>query len=118
MSTAATVTFAVVLIVEVLSVALFILLAWKSSRWWLIALVVSLVINLPVVAWYDLPVAGFFVATAQCGHQPVIVSNFAAGYSYYLPGDADYGPGLFQDQYVCSEADARAAGYRRRPAFH
>jgi hypothetical protein len=112
-TTADEVRFAVVLIVEVLSVGLFIVLAWKASRWWLIGLVVALAINLPVVDWYDLPVAKFLVATAQCGHQPVIVSKFAAGYSYYLPGDAGYEPGLFIDQFVCSEEEAKAAGYHR-----
>ena len=51
--------------------------------------------------------------TVRCGRQPIAVSDFAASYSYRLPGDATYRrDSLFQD-YVCSEAEARRKGYER-----
>ena len=52
----------------------------------------------------------FLAATIKCGHLPVIASDFAASYSYTLPGHNGYFPSIF-NRYFCSEAEAQAAGY-------
>lgn len=57
----------------------------------------------------------FPLKTLECGNQPYIASDFAASYSYRKPGDGLYrGPDIFTqpDEYYCSEADVKAAGYR------
>ena len=53
-----------------------------------------------------------------CGHQPVIASKFAAGYSYSLPGEPHYQPGLFPvfaPVYFCTEGEALGRGYHHAP---
>ena len=83
---------------------------------WITALIGWLVlVCLPAVALLDGAYIAFEVATIRCGHEPAIATEFAAGYTYELPGDFDYGPSLFQSTFFCSAAEAEAAGYRRGP---
>jgi hypothetical protein len=51
--------------------------------------------------------------TLRCRHQPVAISDFAASYSYRLPGDQGYRRGSLLQDYVCSEAEAKRRGYER-----
>jgi hypothetical protein len=53
-------------------------------------------------------------AWLHCLRQPVMVTRFAAANTYALPGDLSYGPNAFAE-YVCTQQDAEAAGYRRTP---
>jgi hypothetical protein len=55
----------------------------------------------------------YWQAWWHCGHQPIIQVGFAAADTYERPGDPTYSPGLFNDGYVCSEAEARAHGFQR-----
>ena len=50
-------------------------------------------------------------AYVRCGGQPVEAIDFAASYTYILPTDEGYGPGLF-NKYYCAEQEAQAAGFR------
>lgn len=52
------------------------------------------------------------VAYAQCGHAPVAATSFAAAYSYKMPEDASYGPGIF-NRYFCTAKEAESSGFRR-----
>jgi hypothetical protein len=79
----------------------------------LVLLAVWLAISGPIMWEFDSPYVRYEQAVIACGHQPVIATNFAAGYTYDLPGDPGYGPGIFSDTYYCSAKDAEAAGYRR-----
>ncbi len=81
---------------------------------WLAALAVWIVVSVPITWVFASPYVTFELATLQCGHQPVVATNFAAGYRYSLPGDHDYGPSMFDNTYYCSAGNAEAAGYRRR----
>lgn len=81
---------------------------------WVGVLVVWLAVSVPFTWVLAGPYLRFELATIQCGHQPAIATNFAAGHRYSLPGDYDYGPSLFADTFYCAAADAEAAGYRRR----
>lgn len=81
---------------------------------WITALIGWLVlVCLPVVALLDGPYIAFEVATIRCGHEPAIATEFAAGYTYDLPGDPGYGPSLFSATFFCSAGEAEAAGYHR-----
>lgn len=51
--------------------------------------------------------------TVQCGGLPVESSNFAASYSYKLPGDRDYGLNPFGYYEFCTAAEAEREGYSR-----
>ncbi len=74
----------------------------------LVLLAVWLAISFPIMWEFDSPYMRYEQAVIACGHQPVIATNFAAGYSYDLPGDPGYGPGIFTDTYYCSAKDAEA----------
>lgn len=50
-------------------------------------------------------------AAVKCLRAPVAASKFMASYTYELPGEEGYGPGIF-NEYFCSEQDARDAGFR------
>jgi hypothetical protein len=81
---------------------------------WIAALTAWVVLFcLPVIGFLDGPYIAFEVTTIRCGHQPAIATNFAAAYSYDMPGDLDYGPSIFSDTFYCSAAEAEAAGYHR-----
>lgn len=73
-----------------------------------------LLVTSPVtVAW-----AIWLAADAGCGGPPVVANRFAAGDTYDLPSDANYGPGVFPiilPDYYCTEADAKAHGFQRDP---
>ncbi len=56
----------------------------------------------------------WYAATFRCGHKPVIATDFAASYVYYLPSQDGYHPALFSE-YYCSETDAQRAGFQRSP---
>ncbi|MEA2657401.1 MAG: hypothetical protein QOI23_2766 [Chloroflexota bacterium] len=97
------------------------LLVWvvrkrTRGRWraiWIAALAIWCLIWVPIALLLASPFIRFEVATIQCGHQPAIATNFAAAYSYELPGDFDYGPGIFDSAYYCSATEAEAAGFHR-----
>lgn len=55
-------------------------------------------------SWYPI----YFV---KCGGQPVLASDFAAGYTYDAPGDRYYSV-FATDHFFCSTQEAEAAGYR------
>lgn len=55
----------------------------------------------------------FAVGVVRCGQLPVMSSDFAAGYTYRLPGDKGYSPSLLSDFKFCTGADAEAHGYHR-----
>ena len=80
-------------------------------------LAVWLVVSVPLVWQFDSPYVRYEQAVIACGHQPVIATNFAAGYTYDLPGDPGYGPSMFNNIYYCSAKDAEAAHYRRPPRY-
>jgi hypothetical protein len=49
----------------------------------------------------------------KCGGQPITASEFAASYTYTVPGGKIYY--TFGDRYYCSEQEAKDAGFRRYP---
>jgi hypothetical protein len=49
--------------------------------------------------------------TIRCGKLPVVASTFAAFYSYKVPGDPGYGPGLFRYEFFCSKEEAERARF-------
>lgn len=53
-------------------------------------------------------------AHLRCGGAPIDASRFMASYSYYLPTDSLYRPGIFSE-YFCTEAEAQKNGFRRSP---
>jgi hypothetical protein len=53
----------------------------------------------------------FLLNTVKCGKPPVVASRFAAAYSYKVPGDPGYGPGLFNYDFFCSKEEAERAGF-------
>lgn len=54
----------------------------------------------------------YSLSTVECLKAPVAASRFMAGYTYHLPGDAEYGPSPF-NEYYCSEQAAIQAGFHR-----
>jgi hypothetical protein len=78
----------------------------------LLAIFAVLLVTSPVtVAW-----AIWAGAVARCGGPPVVANSFAAADTYDLPGQSGYGPGIFPiilPEYYCTEADARAHGFRK-----
>ncbi len=80
----------------------------------LLGIVAVLLVTSPVtIAW-----AMWLAADAGCGGPPVAASRFAGADTYDLPGDSNYGPGVFPivlPEYYCSEADAKAHGFKRDP---
>lgn len=73
--------------------------------------VMGVVIVLLALGWIG-GVNGYLITYIGCGKPPISASDFAASFSYEIPGDEGYGPGLFQ-KYFCTEDAARNAGYRR-----
>ena len=53
----------------------------------------------------------FLLNTVSCGKLPLVASRFAAAYSYKVPGDPGYGPGLFNYDFFCSQEEAERAGF-------
>jgi hypothetical protein len=80
----------------------------------LLGTVAVLLVTSPVtVAW-----AIWLAADAGCGGPPVAANSFAAAYTYDLPGDRNYSPGVYpiiRPDYFCTEADAKAHGFSRDP---
>lgn len=80
----------------------------------LLGIVAVLLVTSPVtVAW-----AIWLAADARCGGPPVAATRFAAADTYDLPGDSNYGPGVFPiilPDYYCSMADAEAHGFHHDP---
>lgn len=87
--------------------------AVMRSRWAALVVVIAIPAYLLGVFF-----GGIYVpygwAWLRCLRQPVMVTSFAAAYSYAVPGDLEYGPGIFSE-YVCTTQEADAAGYRRTP---
>jgi hypothetical protein len=86
-------------------------------RWgWL---VITVLIALGLSAPLSVPWAIWLNEVRICGHEPVIATDFAAGYSYALPGDPHYyDPGIFPlltPRYFCTEDEAKAHSYRHAP---
>lgn len=55
----------------------------------------------------------YFIAYFRCGAKaPIAATNFAASWSYRLPGERGYGPHPFNNKYYCTQAEAEQAGYR------
>jgi hypothetical protein len=109
-----------VLVVGVAGLLVWLIARQKTGRRRLIGLgllAVWLVGSVPIAWEFDSPYVRYEQAVIACGHQPVIATNFAAGYTYDLPGDPGYGPGIFSDTYYCSAQDAEAAHYRRPPRY-
>jgi 4-amino-4-deoxy-L-arabinose transferase-like glycosyltransferase len=75
----------------------------------LVAVGVVLLLFAPVALLYG----PWAYMTIRCRRQPVAISDFAASYSYKLPGDHGYRRESFLQDYVCSEAEARRKGYER-----
>jgi hypothetical protein len=100
------------LVILVATVLLIIWIVMKTLKSWegrvimILAVQASFVISIPI-SFVWLP---FLRAWTDCGHQPVVMSYWAADDVYWLPGDPGYGPVLFGGQYACTEAEARARG--------
>jgi hypothetical protein len=76
-------------------------------------LAVVLVTSPVTLAW-----AIWLAADVRCGGPPVAATRFAAANTYDLPGDVNYGPGVFPiilPDYFCTEADAEAHRFHRDP---
>jgi hypothetical protein len=86
-------------------------------RWGCLIILIPVPIALLLTAPLTVPWAVWLNQVGLCGHQPVIASDFAAGYSYALPGDPDYQPGFFpfMPTYFCTEDQAKAHGYHHEP---
>ena len=86
--------------------------ARPSRRWWL---ALGLLTGYAVACFvpYLAPFARYPVYYLKCGGQPIIATDFAAAYSYQVPGDDLYGADIFTSAYFCTEEQAQAAGYRR-----
>jgi hypothetical protein len=80
---------------------------------WIALSALWLLISLVPLSAFASPELTYWAAWARCGHQPAIASNFAARYSYDLPGDSNYGPSLFVAAYFCTTTQAEDAGYHR-----
>lgn len=55
--------------------------------------------------------ARFVLAAARFGQLPVVATNFAAGFTYRVPGDAGYEVTPFDTHLFRTAADAEAAGF-------
>jgi hypothetical protein len=109
-----------VLVVGVAGLLVWLIVRQKTRARRLIGLgllAVWLVGGAPIAWEFDSPYVRYEQALIACGHEPVIATNFAAGYTYALPGDPGYGPGIFDDIYYCSAKDAEAAHFRRPPRY-
>jgi hypothetical protein len=53
----------------------------------------------------------FVLKTVRCGNLSVVASRFATAYTYKVPGDPGYGPGLFNYDFCCSKEEAERAGF-------
>jgi hypothetical protein len=71
--------------------------------------------GVPYLFLFGVPWTFFLLNTARCARLPAVATNFAAAYSYALPGDYDYGAGPFDSAYFCTAAEAERAGYHRTP---
>lgn len=80
----------------------------------LLGIVAVILVTSPVtIAW-----AIWLSADARCGGPPVAANRLAAGSTYDLPGDSNYGPGVFPivlPDYYCTKAGAEAHGFHRDP---
>ena len=57
----------------------------------------------------------FVLNTIRCGKLPVVASRFAASFTYKIPGDPGYGPGLFNYDFFCSKEEAEHTGFHHSP---
>lgn len=80
----------------------------SRQRW--VATAILLVIAAPLSLLYG----RWGYMTIRCRREPVVITNFAAAHSYWLPGEAGYGRRDLFQSYVCSEATAKERGYVRR----
>lgn len=85
----------------------------RSSKRAIIALA-SILVVLGFLAGIGSGVLQYALAAVGCMNAPVAASRFMAGYSYELPGDQGYGPGVF-NEYYCSEQEAKSAGFHPSP---
>ncbi len=67
------------------------------------------VLALPIALLYG----RWIYMTARCGGQPIATTDFASAYTYRLPTDPGYSRSDVTVDYVCTEAEALAEGYRR-----
>src|ERR1700674_6002433 len=91
-----------VLSIGVAALVLWLTLRQRTRRGRLIglgALAIWLAISVPIAWSFDSPCVSYELAVNQCGHQPVIASNFAAGYTHGLPADGATGPSLLITPY-------------------
>ena len=85
----------------------------RVSRLKVIMIVIAAVILL--VLGMVSGVLPFALNTIRCGKLPVVASTFAASYSYKVPGDPGYGPGLFNDVFFCSKEEAERVRFHHEP---
>ncbi len=83
----------------------------KAGRKRATVALIAILGSLTVFALTGSGVFHFAFATARCMKLPVATSSFMASYSYILPGEKGYGPGISTD-YKCSEQEAKDAGFR------
>lgn len=86
----------------------------KQSSKRAIIVLASILVILGFLAGTGSGVLQYALAAVGCMGAPVAASRFMAGYSYELPGDQGYGPGVF-NEYYCSEQEARSAGFHPSP---
>ena len=85
--------------------------------WGCLIILIPVAIVLLATTPYTVPWAIWLNEVRTCGHQPVVASDFAAGYWYALPGDPHYQPGYFplvMPTYFCTEDQAREHGYHHQ----
>lgn len=73
--------------------------------------IVGVIASFILVAGAITGVIQFSIATIRCGQLPVAATNFAAAYTFELPGEKGYGPSIF-NQYFCTRKEAEHAGFR------
>ena len=81
----------------------------RVSRLKVIVIVIAAVILLVLGMFTGVLPFAFY--TIRCGKLPVVAITFAASYTYKVPGDPGYGPGIFNDEFFCSKEEAERARF-------
>ncbi|MFC5818178.1 hypothetical protein [Nonomuraea harbinensis] len=83
---------------------------------WLRALVTAMVMYvIALVTPLTTAMASFPIHVIRCGGLPLVATNFAAAYSYRMPGSDFYVVTPLDSRFFCTEDEARAARYHRWP---
>lgn len=83
----------------------------KTRKGWLIAAIPIALYLTALFVPFIAPFARYPIYFIKCGGRPVVATDFAAAYTYRVPGSDDYGVDSLVTDFFCTEAEAQSAGF-------